>query len=357
MRVLHCIWRMGLGGAERQLAQLSSGLMARNVEVHVVTVFAGVYDPLLAATGAITHRLHPLGKYDATLIPRMVPLLRRIKPDVATTWLTQMDIVGGLAASIAGLPWVLCERCSAEAYAPSFIHPARARVAGRAAAIVANAGVGRDYWRGLTRRPIHVVPNIVPLAEIESAPAEVGDADADAGIILFAGRLAAQKNIELLLDALAMVLAERPAPAIFCGDGLQRAAFESKASSLGIAHRTRFLGSMPNVWSWMKVASVVVSPSLFEGDPNVVLEAIAARAPLVVSDIAPHRALLNDRSAWLVDPRSPDSIAAGLHAALDDRSEAQARAERAYAVVAKRTAYDIAGRYIEVFEDAIRGKR
>src|ERR1051326_6524792 len=210
MRVLHCIWRMGLGGAERQLAQLSSGLMARNVEVHVVTVFAGVYDPLLAATGAITHRLHPLGKYDATLIPRMVPLLRRIKPD------------------------------------------------------------------------------------------------AEGEIILFAGRRAAQKNIELLLDALAMVLAERPATAIFCGDGLQRAAFESKASSLGIAHRTRFLGSVPNVWSWMKVASVVVSPSLFEGDPNVVLEAIAARAPLVVSDIAPHRALLNERTAWLVDPRSPD---------------------------------------------------
>jgi glycosyltransferase involved in cell wall biosynthesis len=93
---------------------------------------------------------------------------------------------------------------------------------------------------------------------------------------------------------------------------------------------------------------------LFEGDPNVVLEAIACGTPLVVSDIAAHRALLDETSARLVEPHSAVAIADGLLAALGDRAEARARADRARAVVAARTSEEIAARYVDVFESVMR---
>src|SRR5213592_93434 len=127
MRVLHCIWRMSVGGAERQLIQLTAGLIGKGVDVHVVTVYPGSCDEQLAATGATMHRLRPLGRYDVTLIPRVMGLIRSLKPHVVATWLMQMDIVGGMAAKLSRVPWIICERSVAGSYPPGLIHDLRAR--------------------------------------------------------------------------------------------------------------------------------------------------------------------------------------------------------------------------------------
>jgi glycosyltransferase involved in cell wall biosynthesis len=357
MRVLHCIWRMGMGGAERQIIQLSAALGRRNIDVDVATVFAGMNDAHLAATGAVCHRLHAAGKYDPLLIPRMVHLMRRIRPDVVSTWLTQMDILGGLSAEMTSTPWVLCERSVQAAYPRSILHTTRAHVGARADAIVANSDGGGEYWRHFADPArIHVIPNIVPLDEIEQESEGVEEGNSDGDVILYVGRFSEEKNLDRLMDALATVLPQRNATAVFCGEGPLRAAIQRKVAALGIADRTRFLGTVSNVWAWMKRAAVMVAVSVFEGNPNAVLEAIACGTPLVVSDIASHRALVSEESAWLVDPQSADSIANGLQAALGDSAQARARAERARAVIAARSADEIAAQYVDVYE-SIRRRR
>jgi len=348
---------MGLGGAERQLVQLSSGLIARNVEVHVATAYAGYCDEQLTSTGAVSHRFRSLGKYDLTLIPRIILLLRRLRPDVVATWLTQMDIVAGIAARAVGVPWIVCERSAGGAYPAGLLHAVRARVGAHVDGVIANSEGGREYWRQfIDDARIRVIANIVPLAEIERASAEVDGVSAEEEVILYVGRFSAEKNLDRLIDALAAVLPGRRAKAVFCGVGPLRGAIEQKAAALGIADRTLFLGAVSNVWEWMKRATVVVGVSVFEGNPNTVLEAIACGAPVVVSDIAAYRALVDEHSAWLVDPLSVDSIAGGLRAALDEGTEAKARAQRARAVVTGRSADDIAAQYIQVYESVIRGR-
>jgi len=155
----------------------------------------------------------------------------------------------------------------------------------------------------------------------------------------------------------AHVLARRRARAVFCGDGPVRDSIEQKVAALGIADRTLFPGVVPDVWAWMKRATVVVSVSAYEGNPNTVLEAIACGAPLVVSDIAAHRAIVSDDSAWIVDPSSVEAIAGGLLAALDQPAEAKARATRARGAVVGRSADDIAAEYARVFEQVVARRR
>lgn len=98
MRVLHCIWRMSIGGAEGQLVRIASGLVRLGLDVHVATFLPGMLDEALATTGAHIHRLEVWGKYDPLLLFRLISLCRRIRPEIMHTHLTQMDIVGGSPA-------------------------------------------------------------------------------------------------------------------------------------------------------------------------------------------------------------------------------------------------------------------
>ena len=356
MRVLHCIWRMNMGGAERQLVHLSSALIRRNVDVHVVTVHPGENDTPLAESGATIHHLASLAKYDPLLVPRTAALIRRLRPDVVSTWLTQMDIIGGLAAAVIGVPRVLNERCSGEAYPPSLLHYVRARIGAGSQAIVANSKGGGDYWLPYLEDEgrMHVIQNIVPKDEIDAAPRHVDGIGEEVPVVLFVGRFSAEKNLERLIDALAIALQRRPMKAVFCGDGPLRPAIEARALQLGIADRLLFLGIVTNVWGWMKRAAALVAVSVSEGDPNAVLEGIACGTPLVLSDIPAHASLVGVDAAWFVDPSSSVSIASGIVSAIADETEGRVRARRARATIESRSAAEIAARHEEVYRGIIK---
>ena len=120
---------------------------------------------------------------------------------------------------------------------------------------------------------------------------------------------------------------------IFCGEGSRRKLISDWIDRHGFQTRAALIGYVPTLWSIMKRASVLVSPSVFEGTPNVVLEAMACRCPLVVSDIPAHRAILNETAAILVEPNSATRLAAAIRGALRDAAAARQRADAALAGV------------------------
>ena len=342
MRVLQCIWKMSVGGTEGQLLRMASALVRRGIDLHIVTALAGDYD---GAVTAQMHRVAPRFKYDPSSFFGIGALCHRLQPDIVHTFLTQMDIVAGMTATTLRIPWILSERSNAEAYPPVLRHRLRIAAGRRANAIVANSIGGADYWHRMAPNAgcIRVVPNIVPVSEIEAASAVDDVIPGD--VVLYAGRFSAEKNLFNLLDALAPLLHTRDVTAVFCGDGPLRAELERKAHELGIDSRTRFLGNVTNVWSWMKRASAVTAISTFEGSPNVALEAAAAGTPLILSDIPGHRAEFAEDAAWFVDGSSPQSIRSGIAEALRNRGEAKARAVRARHGISSRSEDEIASQY------------
>jgi glycosyltransferase involved in cell wall biosynthesis len=357
-RILHGIPTMAGGGAERQLAYLATELHRIGWEVHVALMRRGPNWSRLCASGAVVHELPVRSAYDPRILVRLHRLIARTNPDVVQTWLLQMDVLGGLAALIGRKPWIVSERASREAYAISAKTVMRRGMAQAASAIVSNSAAGDAYWRDHVHRRVrrYTVSNGVPIAEVALAPAVSRAAlgiDARDPVVLFAGRLAPQKNLDVLMSALSLVFSRRVAHVLCCGEGPLRGQLERWIAGHERRSRVRMLGYVPNLWSLMKSATLLVSPSLFDGHPNVVLEAMACGVPLVVSDIPEHREIVDERSALLVDPRSVEGLARAIEAVMDDPGAAAARAAAAKARVEHYDLGVMAKQYSDIYLDVL----
>ena len=334
MRVLHCIASMGGGGAERQLCYLASGLVERGHEVVVALQRGGPNLPRLEASGATVRWIDDLPATDPRLFASVVRVVRGSDASLVQTWLPRMDVVAGAAALVSGLPWVLTERNSAAAGG----RRAREAIGRFASAVVANSATGAEEWAHAGPRLVRAIPNATPVSEVDAA--EVADLSAlgvpaGAPLVVYTGRIwDTQKNVFKLTDALIDVLRERPEVYAVCaGEGPDREAVVARSARAGLADRLIFPGYVDSVFSLLRRADVFVSPSRFEGRPNTVAEAMAARAPACLSNIPQHTEFVPPDGALFFDPGSADAIADAVRASLDDAEGARDRAARARAVV------------------------
>lgn len=356
LRILHVIPSFVGGGAERQLSLLAPELCRLGVEIHVAYLHPGVNLTPLLESSITLHRIACSNNHDPRIFLRLLQVVRTIKPDLIQTWLPQMDIFGGVVARLVGIPFVLSERASALAYRGCWKIWLRRFVGRGATAIVANSKSGLDYWRESASecRVIRNGLSLISTSTTTPANPRVFGLPEDACLILFAGRLNEQKNIPTLLDALEVVLESRPeCAALLFGDGSLHGAVVARIERMPMRDRVRLLGYTDKLWCWMRRASVFVSVSRFEGNPNVVLEAMAIGCPLVVSDIPEYREILDETSAQLCDGGSAPDIAAAILAVLENSSAAESRAVLACRRAADWSIEASARQYLGLYETLI----
>src|SRR5690606_39427883 len=97
------------GGAETQLVRLALGLKRRGWLVRLVTVMdLDDFGPVLTSAGIQVETLAiPRGRYDPRSLPRLVRILRKHKPDVVCTFMYHANVLGRVAARLAGVPTVI----------------------------------------------------------------------------------------------------------------------------------------------------------------------------------------------------------------------------------------------------------
>lgn len=142
-------------------------------------------------------------------------------------------------------------------------------------------------------------------------------------VILSVGRLTSQKNYSLLISALG-VLARGGVEyrAIIIGEGFMRKELEKQIASEGISERVVLLGNLPHeaVLEWYANADVFVSTSLWEGSPNVVLEAMAHALPVVATDVGGVRDSITSREGLIVPSKDEKALVGALRQVLLDAS-------------------------------------
>jgi glycosyltransferase involved in cell wall biosynthesis len=295
----------------------------RRFRPHVVQVHES--DGALAAllVAAVASRLDPPPRLVALLQVSYVEERRAVRPLVA-------------AGRVLGRPGSV-ERRFRRLKAPLQI--ALGWLTARAADLVlvpsaaTAAEIRRDYLGGGKReRQVKVLPNAtggLPIA-VETAAEETNE---EPGYFLFVGRLRIRKGVEVLLEALCGLPDAR---LLIAGDGEHRAALEGRAAELDLTDRVRFLGRCGGgrVRGLLGGARALVVPSIYEGMPLVVLEAMAAGLPVVASRVSGIPEVVADdlsggpareKTGWLVPPEDPGKLAAALAAVLADPGEARRR--------------------------------
>ncbi len=180
----------------------------------------------------------------------------------------------------------------------------------------------------------------------------VGDGPA----LLTVARLTEQKGHRFLIDALPGLLTEWPSlTCLFVGEGDGREPLRSLARERGVEHACRFAGAQSNVADWYAAADVVVLPSLSEGLPFVVLEAMAMARPVVASHVNGVPEIIQDgRNGLLVPPRHTSALETAIRRLLHDPVLAVRMAKAGQQDVAMHFSV---GKMIEdtvrVFEDAL----
>ncbi|MES1242456.1 MAG: glycosyltransferase family 4 protein [Acidobacteriota bacterium] len=164
-----------------------------------------------------------------------------------------------------------------------------------------------------------VVPNVTGGLEIGSA----SSVEEVPGYLLFVGRLRIRKGVEVLLEALLPGMR-----LLIAGDGEHRVSLEKKA--MGLGSQVRFLGRCDagRVRGLLKGAAALVVPSIYEGMPLVVLEAMEAGVPVVASRVSGIPEVVEEgRTGWLVPAEDPRALAAALTEVLERPDEARRRGE------------------------------
>jgi glycosyltransferase involved in cell wall biosynthesis len=206
---------------------------------------------------------------------------------------------------------------------------------------------------------IRIVPPGINLAEW-SDPA--GDRRPNVPLpekyLLFVGRIASNKGIPFLLDALARVpAAERPPLVLMGRDWGQRALLEAQARRLGITGSLCWLGHVPERSAYRAVirgATALVLPSEWEAFGLVLLDAMAAGTPVVATAVGGVPEVLEGgRAGRLVPYGEPDALATALREVGSDRAETLRRAQRGREVVARLDWAECAHRHQEIYRSIV----
>jgi glycosyltransferase involved in cell wall biosynthesis len=343
-----------LGGQELVVQQLAR-MQAPTHRVTVYTSDAGARDlrPRLA-DGVRVVRGRTWQVAHTPIVPGMLPgLLRhRPRPDVIHVHTGQSLVpeVAWLAARLRGVPYVAHVHLIVgpsgrlgRALLPVYQRILLRAALGHADAVVCLTGAMREQvirTFGLPPHRVTVVPNGVDTAAFPAgefaarAPRE----------LLFVGRLTVQKNARVAVAA--MRLLPRDVTLRIVGDGELRPQLERLAAGLGLPN-VRFEGQLPpdEVLAAYRRAAAVLMPSVNEGLPLVLLEAMSAGAPVVCSAL-PELVEVGGPAVVTVHPVTPNVLAATVQALLDDAprraalSAAGRRRAEAYGWPAVATAVD-----------------
>ena len=345
--VMHFLTFFYLGGTERQVMNLSTGLDSGQFDLHM-GCNGKVGDLLQEAVSQgipveeyAIKNLYNLSAMYARL--RLARYLREHSIEIVHSYGFYSNLFAIPAARLAGAPVVIASiRDCGEALTPAQRRAQRV-FCGMADCVLANAE-GVRHWlisEGFPERKIRVIRNGITrpaLAAVEERTLrqELG-LDASTRLIAVCSRLTPMKGIELFLDA-ASVVSRAHSEVRFLviggpshiGDGSYKAELERYAASLGLKERVIFTGFRTDVAKILPQIDISVLPSLSEGLSNSLLEAMAAGVPVVATRVGGTPEAVEDgHNGLLIPPGDFDALIRAINFLLDNPQSAKRMGEEA----------------------------
>lgn len=295
------------GGAGNATAYLARALRTLGHDVVVVTAsyrdLCGWYDDRgvnilrLRSLRRSVHyaRLSEMLSYVVHACWSVPRLAARMKPDGCVVFFSlPCGPIGWLAKRATGVPYVVALRGgdvpgaeTSISYLQRILAPIRRMVLAGARAVTANSSGLAAISSATDAFPVDVIPNGVD-TEFYHPGTDEG-AQSETMDLLFVGRFNGQKNLLFLLQQFSVARARTPTLRLtMVGDGPHRNMLEAEARRLGIADAVRWRGWMEKsaLAALYREVDVFLNPSLYEGMPNTVMEAMASGLPVIASAVA-----------------------------------------------------------------------
>jgi glycosyltransferase involved in cell wall biosynthesis len=291
LNVLQLIPTLDRSGAEKQMVMLAMGLPRDRFRVEVATLTRlGAFERDLRSAGIPVTAIGKRFKVDPLALVRLTQFLKARKFDVVQTWIFAANTYGRVAARLARVPVVVVAEMAVDSWKGRSEQFVDRRLATWCDRLVGNSHAVVDFYRtlGVPNDRLAMIYSGIedqrPRADDRHAVrAELGF-EAETPLVLFAGRLAEQKRVDDLLKAIDLLQHVQPdLRTVIVGDGPLRDRLEETARAYDLDGRARFLGHRNDVPRLMAAADVVVLQSAYEGLPNVLLEAMCFRKPVVAT--------------------------------------------------------------------------
>jgi glycosyltransferase involved in cell wall biosynthesis len=311
-----------VGGTELNAVRTAERLDRQRVSLEVVSMqsegpLRARYDAAgIPVTGFPLRNLYGPAAWRQGL--RLASWLRQRRPDVVHCHDIYSNIFVGFWARVAGIRNVIASRRWGADSSQAHLDRLNDFFSRRATRLLANsAAVGADLVRhhGYRAERLSIIPNFLEADAFETlAPAEQLERRAALGIpagrwvVGMVARLTTVKNHALLLRAVRRLTAAGPSVHIvIVGDGPERARLEQLAAELGLAGNVTFTGTLPNRPNPHALFDASALTSRSEGFPNAVVEAMAARRPVVATDVGGVRDAVTDGVTGLLVPDDDDA--------------------------------------------------
>lgn len=373
LRILQVSHDLHAGGLQRVVIDLAQGLRRLGHDAHICSLRGtGPLEAEIRGRGIPLWAMPwPERGADRWMFLKVLRLLRKHRYDVIHTHNTQAFLDGGMAALLARAP-VRIHTDHARPFPDKLRYMAMEWAISHAyqkvVGVSAHTAENLRRHEGIAAGRLAVIRNGIDGTwyRAERDRLDAAALRREAGLerfrrVLGLGvRLEEQKGIRYLLEAMPAILRAHPDTGLaIAGTGSLEKDLKERARALGVADQVRFLGAYPQLTAFYPLIDCFVLPSLWEGLPLCLLEAMCLGLPIVATRVGGVGDLLEDgRTARLAPPMDAGALAGAVIACLDNPGAAEAMGREARSVFDARYdgAFMVDG-YLELYRDGLRARK
>jgi len=352
-----------LGGAEQQALMLAEQLIKRGMRVAVLTrSFRGLPSFEVIRGVPVNRRIRTLPWGKCFGLSYMVSVLWFLFRNRNSYDIIHCHLLGFHSAVAVLLKWLFGKKTISLVGATGpvsdflqmkniFLGNFFLRLIARSDRLVILCSKSREeaLAEGFSPAQLVYIPNGVDTACFKPGP----DIGKRGNTITFIGRLDYLKGVDILLQAFSRLInAGIPARLDILGEGPERNKLEMMSQQLGINDAVTFRGEVHGVAPYLQQATMLVLPSLSEGMPNVVLEAMACGLPVIATRVGGIVDIIADgENGLLVDAQHPDQLYEAMKRLFTDRQLADWLGRQALKTIERQFSIDsIVNRYSALYQ-------
>ena len=354
MKVVQVIPEFGIGGAETMCENLSLALVREGVDVVAVSLYDyhSLITERMEKNGISVVYLNKKKGLDFRVIIRLAKLLRTIKPDVVHTHLYSLKYAY-IAAKIAGVKTIVHTMHNIAQKESTPKNRKLNKFFFRQCGVIPVALSGNikktieeEYW--LASNSIPVIYNGVDLTKCKKKENSILH---DPIKVIHVGRFSEQKNhIGLIKEFRAFHNLYKHSMLLLVGNGELQDTIYNEVKKIGLSDSVQFLGTRDDVYDLLKESDIFVLPSLYEGVPMTIIEAMGTGLPVIASAVGGVPNMIDDKKDGLLIQNNEGELFQALQQIVEDNHLRQYISDNAMIKSSLFSDIQMARNYIAVYK-------